>query len=68
MQTNAKDMFGLTADDRSAAYSAIKDRYNLKHQQRTQIDHSLSYSMLMFYAHNGKWDHVAMLLRNEGIA
>lgn len=63
-----KDMFGLTADDRSAAYAAIKARYDLKHRQRTQMDHSPSYSMIMFYAHREKWDHVAMLLRNEGIA
>lgn len=61
------DMFGLTAQDRSHAYAAIKNRFGLKAAQRNRLDACLSYSMIMFYAHNEKWDHVELFLRNEGV-
>jgi glycine betaine/choline ABC-type transport system substrate-binding protein len=68
MTNTAKtDNFGLTHENRMDAYAAVKERYGLKATQRDQLDASLSYSLIMFYAHSEAWTHVQYFLRQEGI-
>lgn len=64
---NTVDLFGTTKEQRHVAYAATKARFNLKAKQRDQLDACLSYSLIMFYAHNEKWEHVEEFLKMEGI-
>lgn len=59
--------FGLTRDDRSAAYAAAKQHFHLKHQQRTRLDKCASFGLIMLHAKNGDWEHAETLLKEEGI-
>jgi len=56
-----------TREQRSAAYAAIKARFDLKHTQRTMLDASDRYRDIVTAAHEGRWHIAEDLLRAEGI-
>lgn len=57
----------LTNDDRSNAYAAIKEHFNLKHAQRTQLDGSIYYNEILFFAHTEDWTSAERFLRADYI-
>lgn len=49
------------------AYSATKERFNLKAAQRDLLDASSQYENIMIFADLGCWNFVECLLKGAGI-
>jgi hypothetical protein len=58
---------GLSAEESSQAYAALKEHFNLRARQRDMLDVSPSYSATLNAAHRQDWATALALLIEAGI-